>query len=284
MAVPLSLSYPRLHSSVVRRPPFNLSIHSRPDLFSKIVHPYNISAFESFLDKHNLVGVYPDLIRNLQEGFPIGPMPPLANTHILKNHSSVHFHASFIDDYLTDEVSSGRMDGPFPKEEIERILRGPFQSSPLIVAVQSQAPGEPDKLRVCRNLSKSGHSIMSVNSFIKTIHFPTRFDTAVRVAEVVSIHPPLSWVQYPIFQWQFSVLLCPELCMVRLAQFYPFCQFILCALAGASFLMLYRRQLSINFTRIFSQSIYPFSVSQSSDAHSLFSDCARSSRHSSLHR
>lgn len=188
-ATPPTLVYPSLHSSVVPRPPFDPRLHSHPELFSKVIHPYNTPAFELLLRKHRLLDNYPDLIRYLKTGFPIGPMPLLLNTNILDNHQTAVLRPDIIDSYIADEVASGRFDGPFSQKEIESILRGPFQSSPLIVSIQPQAPGEPDKIRVCRHLSKSRKTIQSVNSLIKVSDFPTRFDTAARVAEVVSTFP-----------------------------------------------------------------------------------------------
>jgi hypothetical protein len=85
------------------------------------------------------------------------------------------------------EVASGCMDGPFSCTEVTRILRGPFRSSPLVIAVQLQAPGEPDKIRICWHLSKAKKSILSVDSFIKTTDFPMCFDTAARIVELVSL-------------------------------------------------------------------------------------------------
>lgn len=187
LAVPPLLSYPRLLSSVIRRPSFDPLLHASPDVFSKIVHPYSCDAFQYFLAKHSLLDAYPDLITFLRDGFPIGAMPNLDTTNILDNHVSTREHDKVIDEYLLDETLAGRLDGPYDLITIQKILRGPFQASPLIVAVQPQAPGEPDKIRVCRHLSKLRRSIASVNSFIKQIPFPTRFDTAVRVAELVSL-------------------------------------------------------------------------------------------------
>lgn len=192
VATPLQLQYPRLLSKVVHRPAFDHLFHERPDIFDKVITPYDPAAFNNFLVKHSLGEAYPDLVSFLVKGFPIGDMPPLVTTHILNNHASLTHHSALLDEYLADEKASGRIDGPFSLGEITRILRGPFQSSPLVVVVQPQAPGEPDKIRICRHLSKSKDSIMSVNSFIKTTHFPTRFDTAARVAELVSSFFPLS--------------------------------------------------------------------------------------------
>jgi len=78
------------------------------------------------------------------------------------------------------------MSGPFSSETIERILQGLFQSSPLIISIQSQGPGEPDKLRVCQHLSKTTKTTPSVNSFISKQGFPTQFDMASHVADVIS--------------------------------------------------------------------------------------------------
>lgn len=80
------------------------------------------------------------------------------------------------------------MSGPFSLAETERILRGPVYVSPLIVSVSDQGPAKPPKYRVCRNLSKDDPvtGMGSVNSFIEKDDFPTRFDMAAKVAEMVS--------------------------------------------------------------------------------------------------
>jgi hypothetical protein len=188
-ATPPRLSYPSFKSSIIRRPLFDPSLHSRPEIFDAIVQPYNADIFEQFLIKHNLFTSYPELVHNLRHGFPLGHMPDLTSTIIIPNHPSTTSdprHIDAIEKYLDEETSSGRMSGPFSQEETEQILRGPFKSSPLIISVQGQAPGEPDKIRICRHLSKSFKSAPSVNSFISKWDFPTRFDTACRVADIVS--------------------------------------------------------------------------------------------------
>lgn len=83
---------------------------------------------------------------------------------------------------------AGRMSGPFSRERVEEILGGAFFASPLIVAIQTQEPGVPDKVRICRHLSKEGKGAQSVNSHIEKEEFPTRFDTALRVADIVSFN------------------------------------------------------------------------------------------------
>ena len=89
--------------------------------------------------------------------------------------------------YLDEEIDAGRMSGRFTLDEVERICGGPVYVSPLLVAVSTQQPGAPDKIRICRHLSKSTPTQPSVNSFIQKEDFPTRLDMALRVAEVVSL-------------------------------------------------------------------------------------------------
>ena len=199
---PQLLHYPSFTSSIIHRPTFNPDIHSHPDIFGKIVCPYDANAFALFLDKHALTSSYPNLVTNLLNGFPLGAMPNLLKTSILANHPTVLQYTSEVNEYLEKEVIARRTSGPFSCEMVERILRGPFQSSPLIVSIQPQGPDEPDKIRICRHLSKSTHNTPSVNSYIPKHHFPTRFDTASRVADIVSF---LSFLRmHPCNLWTFN--------------------------------------------------------------------------------
>lgn len=77
------------------------------------------------------------------------------------------------------------MSGPYSKEELEDIVKGPFQSSPLVVSIQPQE-GLPDKIRICRHLSKSNHNHPSTNDHVDADKFPTRFGSASQMAEIVS--------------------------------------------------------------------------------------------------
>ena len=93
-------------------------------------------------------------------------MPPLVTTVIIPNHPSVTQHTETVHQYLMDELKAGRMSGPFSRQRVENILR--------------------DKLRICCHLSKGNKDFPSVNSHIHKEQFPTRFDTAARVADTVS--------------------------------------------------------------------------------------------------
>ena len=187
LAHPPRLPYPSFNSFIHHRPPFDQATHLQPNIFSKIICPYDAHALEHLLAKHSLTDAYPHLVHNIQNGFPLGRMPMLSTTVVIPNHPLVILHVDEVTRYIQDEVSAGRMSGPFSSNQVERILRGPFQSSPFIVLIQTQGPGEPDKIRICRHLSKATKHVSSVNSFIEKEDFPTRFDTAARVAEIVSL-------------------------------------------------------------------------------------------------
>jgi hypothetical protein len=159
------------------------------DIYSAIIHPYITDAFHHFILKHDLYQFYSLLLTNLRYGFPLGEMPPITRTVIFKNHPSTTLFSDAIDKYLTEELNAGRMSGPFSASHVETILRGPFFCSPLLVSVQTQQPGTPDKLRVCRHLSKGDKNTPSMNSHINKEDFPTRFDTASKVADIVRFLP-----------------------------------------------------------------------------------------------
>lgn len=187
------LSYRDFSSTIVHRDSFNSAFKDSLDsqnIFLSIVHPYDTDAFNYFFSKHDLTSFYSLLITNLKNGFPLGHMPPLLDTVIFKNHPSTFLHSDVVDKYLTDELDAGRMSGPFSLQHVENILHGAIFCSPLLVSVQIQQPGMPDKLRVCRHLSKGDKNTPSMNSHIHKEDFPTRFDTASRVADIVRLFPP----------------------------------------------------------------------------------------------
>jgi len=98
---------------------FDPNAHLLPDVFEKIVTPYDTNAFDRLLQKHKLDRIYPELTFNLRQGFPLGKMPALTQTTIIPNHMSVSLYPDEVASYLKTEVDAGRMSGPFSKEEIE---------------------------------------------------------------------------------------------------------------------------------------------------------------------
>jgi len=116
----------------------------------------------------------------------MGEFPPLSRSVIFPNRPSCSNYANEIRTYLNEEVIAGRMHGPFCREEMEDIMKRPFQSSPLIIDVQPQPDGVLDKLRMCRHLSKRDKLHPSTNDFVDTSKFPTHFGSVSEVAEIVS--------------------------------------------------------------------------------------------------
>ncbi|KAF5368688.1 hypothetical protein D9615_010307 [Tricholomella constricta] len=186
------LCYRDFSDTIFYRPRSLTSLPSDDELFKHIVTPYDVSAYDHLLTKHNLHSNYPLLITNLTRGFPLGTLPKLTKSIIIKNHPSVDLHPEAVADYLSTEIALGRMSSPFTLSEVERILRGPIYCSPFIVAEQDTSPDSPPKLRVCRNLSKADPltGTPSVNSHIAKEDFPTRFDMAFRVTDEVARAPP----------------------------------------------------------------------------------------------
>lgn len=190
---PPFLTYRDFSDTIVHRDSLTSADTGHSDnIFLKIIHPYDVDAFEHFLSKHRLTYFYSILVPNLRNGFPLGEMPRLTDTVIFKNHPSTLLYSDTVAKYLVDEPLAGRMSGPFPLHHIEKILRGSIFCSPLLVSVQTQQPGTPDKLRVCRHLSKGDKNTPSTNSHIQKEDFPTRFDTASRVADIVR-SSPIRW-------------------------------------------------------------------------------------------
>jgi hypothetical protein len=187
LGTPPSLAYHDFSNQIHSRPLIQNSNPMHDELFKRIVTPYNADAFELALTEHKLTDAYPLLVHNLRHSFPIGDLPILTHTHIIPNHASCKEHPNVVKVYIQEELDVGRFSGPYTRGEMESIMRGPFKSSPLIVAESDQGPDLPPKFRICRHLSKEDSGMPSVNSYINKEDFPTRFDTATRVADMVSL-------------------------------------------------------------------------------------------------
>ena len=151
---------------------------------------------------------YPDLVSKLSQGFPLSLSSfsfPFSETP--PNHFSCIGYDSVIDDYVKEEVSLGRMDGPFSRSELDIIFGDTFVSTPLIIVSKKGPLGQPDKIRICRNSSKSYGCGVSVNDFIDPDDFSTLWTTATQVADVVSF--TFLWRFVPFWNRMFSLCLCP---------------------------------------------------------------------------
>ena len=188
------LQIPDFFLIMIFLPPLYIEIHLDKDssehshkFFSCIIHPYDMDAFEHFILKHDLTYFYSLLVTNLRNGFPLGNMLSISATVIFKNHPSAFIHSDPVDKYLTDELNTGCMLGPFSLQYVKKILHGSVYCSPLLVSIHTQQPGMPDKLQVCHHLSKGDKNTPSMNSHIHKEDFPTWFDTALRLADIVGL-------------------------------------------------------------------------------------------------
>ncbi len=90
---------------------------------------------------------------------------------------------NFIKSYVLEQVSIGRMSGPFTKSALENLLGSHFISSPLSVVEKA---GNPENLRLIQNCSFVNSDGMSVNDYIDSDLFPTAWGTAAEFAQLVS--------------------------------------------------------------------------------------------------
>ncbi|KAG5219587.1 reverse transcriptase/ribonuclease [Salix suchowensis] len=163
---------------------------TNPEILRRVKTPYNVDAFEEFFRRYpHLVKQFPNLVLKLRQGFPMGEFPTLSKTVTWPNAKSVERYRSFVDDYFAEEVMDGRLSGPFSQTQVEKILGGPFQSSPITVNVQPQEAGEEPKLRLCIDLSRRTNANPSTNAYSDIRQFPTKFDSALEMAELVAQAP-----------------------------------------------------------------------------------------------
>ncbi len=126
------------------------------------------------------------LCYNLHNDFSLSQMPVLLLTMIINNHSSCCVYKYAVNKYIADKLTVSHISGLFSHFNIKQILYGPFYSLPLIVASQLQGPCVPDKLWVWWNLLKSSPLASAINDFISKDDFPTHFDMASQVEQIVS--------------------------------------------------------------------------------------------------
>ena len=123
----------------------------------RIITPYDADAWEDALRHFGLFERHRDLPDRIRWGFPIGNMPPIFKTTIHPNYPPALKHMDFIKAYIDEQVSKGRMTGPYSAREVEHILGSPFISSPLSAcasprgapeAIQSMLPA-PAQFLLC---------------------------------------------------------------------------------------------------------------------------------------
>lgn len=182
-------------------PPLSPDIVStHPELLNRICTPYDADAFDAIFERFPKLGAeFPHLTHKLRNGFPMGVFPELKETVIWPNSPSVMENTQFIDEYFAEEVADGRMSGPFTKDELEGILGGPFQCSPLSIDEKEIDGSFELKLRMCINLSKGTTTSPSTNSYSDKTDFPTSYDPTDYIGNLVSTPtspPPLPLLSF----------------------------------------------------------------------------------------
>lgn len=163
-----SISYPQLHSGIGR-----------------IITPYNPEAFAALLSHFNLANRFPGLVHSLKFGFKIGIHGSTLADSIIPPYrpSNDDIH---IDEYLTEEITAGRMDGPYSEREMRKMCGGHFAACPVHVVTQADEVGKL-KRRIVRNMSYKGQAGYSVNDLLDSDDFPTEWGSASVVANIVSV-------------------------------------------------------------------------------------------------
>ena len=145
---------------------------------SEPVTPLKAHSFKTLLTQLSLSERYPTLVHYISHGFPIGPMPPVCETIIQRNHISSSNDITIAHSNFLEEVKLSRMIGPITITEAQIILGSNFRTSPVGLVPKANSPG---KFRVIRDLSYCGSAAQSVNDLIPADR-PTRWVAAPEFA------------------------------------------------------------------------------------------------------
>ena len=102
--------------------------------------PYKPDAWCRQLERHGLLGRYPDLYLSLTQGFDVG-VPSIQQIYIPPNSSLINKYPEVYKEIVETEFQKGRYLGPFSRVELESLIR-PFQSSPLSLVTKPRKPGK----------------------------------------------------------------------------------------------------------------------------------------------
>ncbi|KAF8644925.1 hypothetical protein AX16_008207 [Volvariella volvacea WC 439] len=161
----------------------------RPDILFRISTPYEVENFRKCMDEEftHLKEKYPYLVSKLQLGFPMARNFPISGprrTTVVPNGRSAERNMPFIEEELKKEVEAGRMSGPFTSRALRDILGSHFYCAPLTVDEHLQDDGTI-KQRMCIDYSRPDGPFPSVNDHSEREDFPTNYDDARIVAEVI---------------------------------------------------------------------------------------------------
>ena len=151
--------------------------------------PYKPDAWHRQLERHGLLGRYPDLYLSLIQGFDV-VVPSIQQTYIPPNSSLINKYPEVYEEIVETEFRKGRYLGPFSKAELESLIR-PFQSSPLSLVTK---PGKPGKYRMVHDFSHPRSTctnpVQSINSAISSQDFPCTWGTFSTICLIIYRLPP----------------------------------------------------------------------------------------------
>ena len=157
------------------------------NVLNRVITPYRAGAFELSLLRFDLLGKHSHLPNRLRRGFPIGDDiddDVLQRSYTPSNYERHPDRLKFIREYVEEQVSQGRVTGPYySKDDVEAALGSFFTSSPLFVVDKAGSPG---KYRLVQNFSHENRSGFSVNDLVDPDDYPTTWGSAAEVVQIVS--------------------------------------------------------------------------------------------------
>ena len=100
-------------------------------IIDRMITPYKPAGWRQALSSTRLTHSFPHLVHDITYGFPIVNPPPSTYTFTPPNLKSADIDPVYMDNFIKDELESGRLDGPFSVEEAHIIFAGHFRTAPL---------------------------------------------------------------------------------------------------------------------------------------------------------
>ena len=154
--------------------------------------PYDPNGWTEALHRCNLSHKFPNLIKDITFGSPIGNPPPLSKTFLLQNLPLAALYPHLIDNELQTETQAHRMSGPYTINQAHTIFCGHFHTSPVGLVEKHPRDGI---WRMIRHLSKQDDEGCSTNGWVDSNNFPTFYYPAATVVAYVSYLSTLSYVR-----------------------------------------------------------------------------------------
>jgi hypothetical protein len=158
---------------------------------AQVVTKYQADHLKAASTHHDLLSWHPQIVKWLKEGFPLSlshPIPLLSNSFPPNNRTGAKLQATFVHEYIMDELAKGRLVGPYTFEEVLKTY-GHFICSPLNVIKKLHVLGQPTsvvKWWLIIDCSVPGTQGMAVNYLLDLDDYPTIWDGAEPLAEYVS--------------------------------------------------------------------------------------------------